>query len=156
MSDPYHIDKPTQQISFLTDSGLSLPPSGTLFLPPEHTHSAKTTALWEFLNSEKGFLPIRLEGGTTVMMNKHHLQAVFSDDCDRGEFEAIGLDPLNIRVHLKYGTTFEGDTYLQMPSERGRLSDLLNRNEPFLLLFQSNRTVLVNKAFVVSAAENTP
>lgn len=114
--------------------------------------------LMERLNNTDPFLPLKGEDGEVRLVAKSRI-AVF--ECLEEPDELIALKELlpstaAVRLHLRDGSTFEGDLMLLLPGAHHRVFDFLNEPGRFFLLVRPHGACFVNKDwidFVVPAPE---
>ncbi len=103
----------------------------------------------EVLNAPEPFFPL-VRAGDTLLVAKHQVREV--ELADNGDAEA-GMAPAvraaAVEVTLRDGTIRTGRVYLEMPADRPRLLDFLNRYaQRFLTLYCAGGIRLINRELI--------
>jgi hypothetical protein len=104
----------------------------------------------DILNGEEPFFPLALPDGETVLVAKEQVVevSIAFDAADGFENESLSR-PTVIEVQLISGATHAGAIFLQLPLERPRLLDFLNRDaQRFLTLHGTERRLLINRRVI--------
>lgn len=116
----------------------------------EHTRGAERVS--EILNHHETFLPVRdLRDHHVYLYNKATIVALTVLEPDRRawEIEELELSPAEkVDITLASGEVLSGMTYLDPRREKGRVSDLLNRPERFVVLVREEGVTYVSKEFI--------
>jgi hypothetical protein len=121
--------------------------SGRIFLPASAASHAGPTRPEEWLNGPAAFFPFQPEeGGAPVLLNKHELLWL-SVPAPAFEAEIADLHGLVTRfVQIECGVhAIAGMLLIDLPEDRARVLDHLNRPEAFLTVWEGERHHLVNK-----------
>jgi hypothetical protein len=103
--------------------------------------------LLERLNSSEPFLPLRPSQGKVQLWRKSALLRLKSLQPlpELEEYETLGVPRAAVQVRLVNGQILDGRLFLLLPSTNGRVSDLLNRPERFLLMESTEGILALNK-----------
>ena len=147
MSD-YRIEKSRCPVVVTTHSGESIP--GEMFLQPFGHRDGGMERPLDILNSDEPFFPLALSENETVLIAKEQVVEVSidHDPSDSAESEVLSR-PTVIEVRLISGATHAGAIFMQLPLERSRLLDFLNRDsQRFLTLYGTERRLLINRRVI--------
>jgi hypothetical protein len=147
MSD-YRIEKSRCPVVVTTHSGETI--TGEMFLQPFGRHDGGMERPQDILNADEPFFPLALSDEETVLVAKEQVMevSVAFDPHDAVEYEMLSR-PTVIEVRLTNGATHAGAIFLQLPLERPRLLDFLNRDTlRFLTLHGSERRLLINRRVI--------
>ncbi|HEX2781288.1 MAG TPA: hypothetical protein VHM30_17435 [Gemmatimonadaceae bacterium] len=143
MSD-YRIEKIRCPVVVRTHSGETI--AGEIFLQPFVRPGGENERPQDILNSDDPFFPVALSDGDTLLIAKEQVLEL-STPRDEGDDAAGTLGrPIVIEVRLVSGDKHAGAIFVDMPSDRPRLLDFLNRHdERFLTLHGTERRFLINR-----------
>lgn len=147
MSD-YHIEKSRCPVVVTTHSGETI--AGEMFLQPFGRPDGGMERPQDILNADEPFFPLAISGEDTVLVAKEQVVVVelafeAGDDAEEESFSR----PTVIEVRLINGATHAGAIFLQLPSERPRLLDFLNRDtQRFVTLHSTERRLLINRRVI--------
>ena len=146
MSD-YHIEKSRCPVVVTTHSGETI--TGEMFLQPFARHDGGTERPLDILNADEPFFPLAVSDDETVLVAKEQVVEVSVGlDAEDSEDESFA-QPTVIEVRLINGATHAGSIFLQLPSERPRLLDFLNRDsQRFITLHGTERRILINRQVI--------
>ena len=147
MSD-YRIEKSRCRVVVTTHSGETI--TGEMFLQPFGRHDGGMERPQDILNGDEPFFPLALSEEETVLIAKEQVIEVSLafDPHDAVEYEMLAR-PTVIEVRLVNGATHAGAIFLQLPLERPRLLDFLNRDvQRFLTLHGTERRLLINRRVI--------
>lgn len=147
MSD-YRIEKSRCPVVVTTHSGETI--AGEIFLQPFGRHDGGMERPQDILNGDDPFFPLAISEEETVLIAKEQVVevAVGYDPDDEPESETLSR-PTVIEVRLISGATHAGAIFLQLPLERPRLLDFLNRDtQRFLTLHGTERRLLINRRVI--------
>jgi hypothetical protein len=122
-----------------------------VFLGPAVHRHHETETLGERLNSSLQFLPVQ-SGDKVELLQLDYIADVQLEGAvpEIERLEGMGASRHPVTVHLATGDALHGDLLCVMPSERPRVSDLLNSPEhQFLLLVEPGRCHYLNRKAVV-------
>lgn len=144
MSD-YRIEKIRCPVVVRMHSGETV--TGEIFLQPFVRPGGGDERPQDILNGRDPFFPLALEDGDTLLLAKDQVLEVaidHGDDVDDA-IEALAR-PMVVEIRLTSGDKRAGAIFLELPSERPRLLDYLNReDERFLTLHGTERRFLINR-----------
>lgn len=148
MSNDYRIEKSRCPVVVTTRSGDQL--AGDMFLQLHSQRRAGPEAPGDLLNDDDPFFPIVLEDGETLLLAKRRLLEVVVPDLEApDQDEAIpdaGVRFAPVEVVLTGGVHRTGTVKLELPFERPRLLDYLNRyRERFVTLYAEDGVRLLNR-----------
>ena len=147
MSD-YRIEKSRCPVVVTTHSGETI--AGEMFLQPFGRHDGGMERPQDILNGDEPFFPLALSEDETVLVAKDQVVEVSIDIDPNESFEDEMLSrPTVIEVRLISGATHAGAIFMQLPLERSRLLDFLNRDaQRFLTLHGTERRLLINRRVI--------
>ena len=97
----------------------------------------------ELLNGERGFLPLEIRAGETVLVQKNAIALVRIGERDQIVPAALARS-IPVTVCLLSGQSLEGTVRNDLPSDYSRLSDFFNHSLPFFVLEEPGGDCLVN------------
>jgi hypothetical protein len=147
MSD-YRIEKSRCPVVVTTHSGETI--SGEMFLQPFGRHDGGMERPLDILNGNDPFFPLAISADETVLIAKEQVVEVSVAFDPEDSFESESLSrPTVIEVRLINGATHAGAIFLELPMERPRLLDFLNRDtQRFVTLHGSERRLLINRQVI--------
>ncbi len=103
--------------------------------------------LLERLNDSEPFLPLRPNGNRVQLWRKKSLLRLKCLERlpEIDAYDEMDVPRAKVQVRLVNGQIIEGQFFLLLPSTRGRVSDLLNRPESFLLMTSDEGILALNK-----------
>ena len=145
LTSGYRIEKIRCPVIVRTHSGETI--AGEMFLQPFALPNGQAERPRDILNGAEPFFPLALADGDTLLLAKEQVLEV---SVEREEEDHDALDalarPMVIEVRLVGGEKHAGAIFLDMPTERPRLLDFLNREtERFLTLHGTERRFLINR-----------
>jgi hypothetical protein len=151
----YDLKVPTVQVPTELHCADGVVLRGIVYMPALSAVQAGPMLPHEWINSPPPFFPFRPAGEDgTLLVNKEQLLAISvavpvpSDD---PAWEAPSLvRPVVVEAG---GKRFEGSIVIDMPENRRRVVDCLNRDETFLCLVADEQQVLVRKALISRVIE---
>lgn len=144
MSD-YRIEKIRCPVVVRMHSGETV--TGEIFLQPFVRPGGGNERPQDILNGREPFFPLALADGDTLLLAKDQVLEVATERGDDGEeaIEALSR-PMVVEIRLTSGDKRAGAIFLDMPTERPRILDFLNReDERFLTLHGTERRFLINR-----------
>lgn len=137
MSNDYRIAKERYQVVVTTLEGEEL--VGDMFVQPYSPRHTGPEAPGDVLNDGDPFFPLALEDGDTLLLAKTGVRDVVvphdGDAVAEEDYAVVGMRMALVELTLTGGGTCTGSLRLEMPDERPRLLDFLNRfHERFLPL----------------------
>ena len=146
LASGYRIEKIRCPVVVRTHSGETI--TGEMFLQPFARPNGGDERLQDILNNSEPFFPLALADGDTLLLAKEQVLEVSSEREGEDVEDAIGAlaRPMVVEVRLVSGEKHPGALFLDMPTERPRLLDFLNRDgERFLTLHGTERRFLINR-----------
>jgi hypothetical protein len=129
---------------------------GFVFLSEFSEHTQGPERVGELLNHPDSFLPLRDMRDERVYL--HHkgaivLLTVTERDWRDRELGELGLSPAEeVEITLVTGHGVTGLAYLDPRREHSRVSDLLNRADPFVVLLREEGVTYVAKGHILRVA----
>jgi hypothetical protein len=149
MSD-YRIEKVRRRVEITLASGQHI--EGDIFLQAFARFRSGPEQPLDVLNDADAFLPLSLETGELVVVQKAHIAVVATalpEDDDTVEATLVGM---HVNLTFGHGGTVTGSLFPEVRSDRPRLVDFLNSSPlRFFPLFSSNRMYLVAAAHIAFA-----
>lgn len=145
------ITKNRQQVLLTLADGSDL--AGEVFLSLYDVHGQGPQRVGNLLNeSEEAFVPVKTAGGT-VHINTANIVMAATPAADEGDELMMLGKKYRVQVTTLHGKTVEGDIFVDLPQDRSRVSDYLNRPDRFFRLFLSERIVYIGSRFVISVRD---
>lgn len=150
MTDDYRIEKRRLSVVLTTTGGERM--SGELFVQPISRYHSGPEQAPDIMNGADPFFPFALDDGETILVAKDQVREVeFDHPHDVGEEPdgVVGVRRSVIEVTLAEGAVVTGTVYLQVPFDRPRLLDFLNRyDRRFITLYVPGGARLVNRRLI--------
>jgi hypothetical protein len=144
MHTDFRIEKDRKTVSLLMLGGEQL--SGEMFVQRFSRHHVGGEEVPDVLNAPEPFFPL-VRAGDTLLIAKHQVREVELDDDGSTAPSAVRAEA--VEVTLRDGTVRSGRVYLEMPAERPRLLDYLNRHaQRFLALYSAGGIRLINRELI--------
>lgn len=147
MTTDFRIEKDRRTVSLLMLGGEQL--KGDMFVQRFSRHHMGSEQIPDVLNAPEPFFPL-VRAGDTLMVAKHQVREV--ELADESSAEASVAAPAHaeaVEVTLRDGTVRAGRLYLEMPTDRPRLLDYLNRYaQRFLTLYSAGGIRLINRELI--------
>ena len=150
-TNDYRIEKDRLPVVLVTTGGERL--AGELFVQTHARYRDGPEEAPDLMNDDEPFFPFAVAGGETLLIAKDHVrevevaqaQALPPDDTDG----VSGVRRALIELTLSDGTIAAGAVYLEVPFNRPRLLDFLNRYERrFVTLHVNGAARLVNRRLI--------
>jgi hypothetical protein len=118
-------------------------------------HTGRETVS-DLLNAGSAFFPVAdsATGAILLLARSNVIHASVSSLEERTLPVEIPSTEHRLRVKLLGGSTLEGTLTHARPPERARAVDALNESGPFLALTAADKTLLINKRFIVSVEDS--
>jgi hypothetical protein len=147
MTTDLRIEKDRRTVSLLMLGGEQL--NGDMFVQRYSRHHMGSEEIPDVLNAPEPFFPL-VRAGDTLMVAKHQVREVeLVDDLDAEAALAPAARAEAVEVTLRDGTVRSGRLYLEMPTDRPRLLDYLNRYaQRFLALYAAGGLRLINRELI--------
>jgi hypothetical protein len=146
VNSDFRIEKERLPVVITTESGERL--SGDLFVQGYARHRRGREEAVDVLNSGERYFPLALPGEGTLLVAKHRVRDV---EVPHGEEDARAnaARPATVEVVVAGGDAFLGEVHLEVPFERPRLLDFLNRvPERFIMLHTADGIRLINSRLI--------
>ena len=142
--DQYRIEKTRVAVTFRLMSGERM--RGAIFVNPFIFHHVGQEEPLNLFNAQDPFFPIETEEGEVLLVAKDRLVEVEGVQLtDDDELRRASARPVTLTVTFVDGFVRTGCVYLEMPADRPRLLDFLNRYaERFFPLYVGDDVYLVN------------
>lgn len=150
MSDDYRIEKDRLPVVLVTAGGERI--AGELFVQLHARYRSGPEEAPDLMNDAEPFFPFAVAGGETLLIAKDHVRevevahghgAALEDD------EVTGIRRALIELTMTDGTIAAGAVYLEVPFNRPRLLDFLNRfDRRFVTLHSNGAARLVNRRLI--------
>lgn len=153
----FRVEKQRAEAELTLSTGTRV--KGAFFLSASSAEHVGPERVGDLLNGEPGFFPFELAGGTnarTVLYNRAHVTTIA---LPANAIEARlnpGYDVATKRrvsILLSNGTRVAGTVSVYRPAGRDRLSDFAHVEGPFQYLETSDRTLIINTAYIVELVE---
>jgi hypothetical protein len=145
------ITKNRQQVLLTLADGSDL--AGEVFLNLYDVRGQGPQRVGNLLNeSEDAFVPVKSAGGT-VHINTANIVMAATPAADEGDELMMLGKKYRIRVTTLHGKTVEGDIFVDLPQDRSRVSDYLNRPDRFFRLLGPECIVYIGSRFVISVRD---
>jgi hypothetical protein len=144
------IAKNRQQVIFTLADGSEL--EGEVFLSLYEVRRQGPQRVGELLNGEDVFLPVKTTAGTVHLNVANIIQASTPAATERHELMMLGKR-YNVRVTTLHGKTIEGEIFVDLPQDRSRVSDYLNRPDRFFRVFVPGHIVYIAARFVLEVRD---
>ena len=149
MSDDYRIEKSRLSVVIMTAGGERM--AGELFVQPFARYRSGPEQAPDIMNGSEPFFPFATDDGETVLIAKDLVREVeipATSDSGEGD-DSLGARSAMVELTLVEGATVSGAVFLQVPYDRPRLLDFLNRyDRRFITLHAPDGTRLVNRRLV--------
>jgi hypothetical protein len=143
----FRIEKDRRVVSLQMLGGEQL--NGEMFVQRFTRHHMGSEEVPDVLNAPEPFFPL-VRAGDTLLIAKHQVREVELED-NSGQEAAVApvVRAEAVEVTLRDGTIRAGRLYLEMPAERPRLLDFLNRYaQRFLMLYSAGGIRLINRELI--------
>jgi len=122
---------------------------GKMFVTEDLVSAEGNPLVEEFLNEDPDhFFPFESNAGAYRLINKDHLIMVKSSQDDEEIKGQTPLPPRNLVVHFTNGRTVYGIVYPTL-AEESRVSDIVNQNDVFIVLYQNAQKLIINRNHIV-------
>src|SRR3954469_11426469 len=148
MSD-YRIEKVRRRVEITLASGQRM--EGDIFLQAFARFRPGPAEPIDVLNDSDAFLPLRLDSGDLVVVQKAQIAVVATSLPETDDVET-GLVGMHVSFTFAHGGTLTGSLFPEVRADRPRLVDFLNSSPlRFFPLFSSDRLHLVATAHIAFA-----
>ena len=146
--NPLKVSKLPVEVTMIMLGGEEL--NGTIYLDMHSRHHAGTERMEDVVNSQTRFIPLILNDGRTVLLNRLRIITGHCRQHEADEYEEMTqalLTDFKVTIRLSDGRTISGAIRTDLPKEHARLSDLLNRPEDFVRVIDRDIEYYVNRAY---------
>ena len=146
MSNDYRIEKDRVPVVLTTMSGERI--AGDMFVQPYARYRTGREGAPDIMNHPEPYFPLAVETGDMLVVAKDRVLEVVFDvaDDDGMTAEDLGAKRAVIEVVLTGGVVRQGTVYLEVPLDRPRLLDFMNRlHTRFVTMRTSEGIRLVNR-----------
>ncbi|MGH7662832.1 MAG: hypothetical protein ACRENI_00815 [Gemmatimonadaceae bacterium] len=146
--DPYHIEKFRYPVVLRLLGGAEL--AGDMFVQTRAPYREGPEAPPDILNGQEPYFPLVREDGQTLLVAKDRVvdvQAVMPEDAD--PLRMPGARASVLEFTLAGGLVLSGEVLLELPADRARPLDYLNRlDERFLTLRTADGLRFLNRRLI--------
>ncbi len=148
----YEIPKISVPVELLLMDGEKV--EGVVFITEDLVSAAGNPLVEEFLNDDPDrFISFRSTAGAYRLINKDHLVILWTEQDDREIRDQTPLPPGNLVAHFTNDRTIYGVVY-PTQVEESRVSDIINQPEPFIVLYQNSRKLILNRSHIIYVNAN--
>jgi hypothetical protein len=150
MSDDYRIEKARHPVEITLGNGRRL--SGDIFVQAHARFRAGPEEPLDTLNEADPFLPLVLDTGEVLVIQKSHIAVVATALPEMDEAADTGVVGMHVELTLLDGESRSGSIFPALRSDRPRLVDFLNHTSlRFVPLYAADQLLLVSRAHVAFA-----
>lgn len=147
MHSDFRIEKERLPVVVVTDGGERL--FGDMFVQSYARHRTGREEPFDVLNSDERFFPLAMADGLTLLIAKTGVRELEIVGDGAIAAELAGARPVTVEVTLRGAPARVGRVYLEVPYDRPRLLDFLNRySHTFLALHTDDGVRLMNVALL--------
>ena len=121
--------------------------TGSFFVSRRAPNYEGNELVLDLLVSERTYLPLELDEGEIVLLQKGCIVMVVLKDREMKRSTSY-QQKIPAKLHFLSGKTVEGKVYSDLPRTHARLSDFLNQSKAFFHLEVGDKDYLVNSQFV--------
>ena len=148
----YEIPKIAVPIVLHLSNDESIP--GSVWITEDLLSTKGTPLIDDFLNQEDdNFFSFRSDAGAFRLINKDHIIFIETEQDDKEIKESTPFAPSTMVAHFANAQTLYGVVYPTLPEET-RVSDFLNQQLNFLVLYRQEQKIIFNRRLVVYANAN--
>jgi hypothetical protein len=147
-SSEYRIEKDRSLVVLTTVGGERI--LGEMFVQAYARHRKGPEEPRDVINGEEPFFPLQQLDGETLLIAKEHVLELAIEGVDRIDAESEMLArAARVEITLAGGMRRSGIVFLEVPFDRPRLLDFLNRfHERFITLRTEHGVSLINRRLV--------
>jgi hypothetical protein len=144
----YRIEKARLSVALTMMGGDEL--RGHIFVHRLAHHGFGTEAPADLFNAPEPFFPLELENGEVILVAKERVaEVVCGEQTPEEAAYQLASRMALVQVMLAGGSVRFGAVRLELPADRPRLIDYLNRvTDRFLTLFTSDEARLINRTLI--------
>jgi hypothetical protein len=147
VNSDFRIEKQRIPVTVTTESGERL--SGELFVQGYARHRLGPEEAVDVLNAEEPYFPLALPDRSMLLIAKQRVRDVEVPGADAHSEELVAARPATVEVIVAGGDAFLGEVRLEVPIERPRLLDFLNRVDTrFIALHTADGIRLINSRLI--------
>lgn len=144
MNNDYRIEKDRVAVVLTTMSGERI--AGDMFVQPYARYRTGREGAPDIMNHPEPYFPLAVETGDTLIVAKERVVEVALESVEEMSAEDLGARPAVIELVLTGGVVRQGSVFLEVPLDRPRLLDFMNRlHTRFLTLHTAEGIRLVNR-----------
>jgi predicted RNA-binding protein (virulence factor B family) len=148
----YEVPKMPVNIVLNLDNDESI--TGTLWLTENLVSAMGNPMIEDFLNKERQvFFSFESDAGAFRLINKNHITFIETTQTDEEARLATPHKPHSMVLHFNNEQTLYGEVFPTM-IEESRVSDLLNQNRQFQVLYRQGTKFIYNRESIVYANAN--
>jgi hypothetical protein len=146
MTTDFRIDKLRVPVSLIMLGGEEL--NGNMFVQSVSPNRTGREEIPDVLNGEEAFFPLAQEGGTLLVAKDQVREVVVRGDFSSA-FVQTNARRVPVELTLTDGAIRTGEVYLEMPEQRPRVLDFLNRYaQRFVVLYAAGGVCLINRSLI--------
>jgi hypothetical protein len=147
-SSEYRIEKDRSLVVLTTVGGERI--LGEMFVQAYARHRMGPEEPRDVMNGDEPFFPLQQLDGETLLISKEHVLELEIEGMDRIDAESEMLArAARVEITMTGGTRRLGMVFLEVPFDRPRLLDFLNRfHERFITLRTEHGVSLINRRLV--------
>jgi len=146
MNNDYRIEKDRVAVVLTTTSGERI--AGDMFVQPYARYRTGREGAPDIMNHPEPYFPLAVETGDTLIVAKERVVEVAVEAIEEEGMtaEELGARPAMIEIVLAGGVVRQGSVFLEVPLDRPRLLDFMNRlHTRFLTLHTAEGIRLLNR-----------
>ena len=148
----YEIPKIAVSLVLHLSNDESIP--GIVWLTEDLISSTGNALIEDFLNqSQDNFFSFESDAGAFRLINRDHITYVETDQSDAEVTSQTPHAPSSMVAHFVNAQTLYGVVYPTL-AEETRVSDFLNQNDDFLVLYRQQQKIIFNRNLVIYANAN--
>jgi hypothetical protein len=144
------IAKNQRRVMFILADGSGM--EGDVFLSLYEAHRHGPQRVGELLNGEDMFLPVKTAGGTVHLNVANIIKAITPSTGEIHDLMTLGKQ-YRVGVTTLCGHEITGDIFVDLPRDRSRVSDYLNRPQRFIPIVLPDSIVYVARKFILSVRD---
>lgn len=127
---------------------------GKMFVTEDLLSAGGDPLIEEFLNEEEDwFFPFESDAGAYRLINKRQVAYIRTEQDDKEIREQTPIQPRNLVAHFTNERTVYGVVFPTL-AEESRVSDIINVDEDFIVIYQNSQKMIVNRRHVIYVNAN--